>query len=61
MLYPQNNKFRHMDDLSGFWDFEADEKDKGERAGWYKHGQAQMTWGKRRGFCLGSHTIIAGL
>ncbi len=34
MLYPQQNDRRNLLDLSGFWDFQLDPDDAGERAGW---------------------------
>ena len=33
-LYPQQNQFRNLVDLSGLWDFQLDPKDEGEKAGW---------------------------
>ncbi len=34
MLYPQSNPFRQVLDLSGFWDFRFDPRDRGLDAGW---------------------------
>ena len=34
MLYPQRNKYRHLVDLSGFWDFRFDPDDKGMGGNW---------------------------
>jgi beta-galactosidase/beta-glucuronidase len=34
MLYPQANRFRQSQDLSGFWNFRFDPEDRGQSAGW---------------------------
>ncbi|HEV2353647.1 MAG TPA: beta galactosidase jelly roll domain-containing protein, partial [Puia sp.] len=34
LIYPQNNSFRQYQDLSGFWDFCLDPKDRGFSEGW---------------------------
>src|SRR5258708_3694440 len=34
MLYPQANRFRQSQDLSGFWDFRFDPEDRGRSEGW---------------------------
>lgn len=34
MLFPQNNAFRQLLDLSGYWDFCKDGDDRGQAAGW---------------------------
>jgi len=36
MLYPQRNKYRHLVNLSGFWDFRFDPEDKGVGENWTK-------------------------
>ena len=35
MLYPRNNNFRTVKDLSGFWKFKVDENKVGEKEKWY--------------------------
>jgi beta-glucuronidase len=35
MLYPQQNDVRNTLDLSGFWDFQLDPDDVGEKEGWF--------------------------
>jgi beta-glucuronidase len=34
MLYPRSNRYREVRDLSGIWDFRADEDDSGRAMGW---------------------------
>ena len=35
MLYPQQNKFRNVTDISGLWDFKLDPEDEGEAGEWF--------------------------
>ena len=35
LLYPQQNQVRNLIDLSGLWQFQLDQKDEGERSGWF--------------------------
>ncbi|MCD6289419.1 MAG: beta-glucuronidase [Anaerolineae bacterium] len=35
MLYPQQNDIRNLLDLSGFWEFQLDPENAGERKGWF--------------------------
>ena len=36
MLYPIQNKFRSINDLSGIWKFKIDPKNIGEKEEWFK-------------------------
>lgn len=45
MLYPQNNNFRHITDLSGFWDIKPDPDNSGEENGWSAGFDSEMVVG----------------
>jgi beta-glucuronidase len=36
LLYPQQNQFRNLLDLSGLWEFQMDPQEEGEAQGWFK-------------------------
>ncbi|HBX65879.1 MAG TPA: hypothetical protein DEG32_06870, partial [Balneolaceae bacterium] len=37
MLFPQQNNFRAVFDLGGYWNLKADPNEEGHKGGWYKN------------------------